>query len=121
MSKRLLAFMVVAASCLVAACAGQPASEVAPSADDGSASRGVAYARRICAECHAVEAGQSRSPDPYAPAFEVIANTPGMSAIALNAWLHSPHPSMPNLEVDSRSRNDIAAYFRSLQRGDGRG
>ena len=96
----------------------------APSPDGGatvtaSASRGQAYAERVCAACHAVGAGQQSSPNPNAPPFQAIANTPGMTATALNAWLHSAHASMPNLVVEPNDRADIYAYLEALRRGGG--
>jgi mono/diheme cytochrome c family protein len=116
-SKSLLV-LAVGSACLMGGCASEATMNAAPEAaiDPGSAERGAAYARQVCAECHAVEAGQGWSPNPNAPAFAVIANTPGMSARALSAWLYSPHPTMPSLVVDSQNRRDIAAYLRSLER-----
>jgi mono/diheme cytochrome c family protein len=81
-----------------------------------SATRGLAYAQQACASCHAVQAGQDVSPNSGAPAFTVIANTPGMTPTALNAWLHSAHASMPNLIVEPNDRADVAAYLETLRR-----
>ena len=92
--------------------AGSLAGEV------GSPSRGLAYAEDVCAGCHGVAAGQSASPNPAAPTFEAIANTPGMTGVALSAWLHSPHPSMPSLIVDSEHIDDLSAYLAMLDRRD---
>jgi len=42
----------------------------------------------VCASCHAVRAGQTRSPLATALSFEeIIASTPGMTAAALAFWL----------------------------------
>lgn len=111
---------------LASACVGTQAQAPAASpppdmAASASPARGLAYAQDVCAACHAVEAGQTNSPNPQAPPFEVIANLPGMTPIALNAWLHSPHPSMPNIIVAPADRDDVAAYLNSLKRGAGRG
>ena len=109
----------------LSACTGtQAPAPVASGPDisaDAASARGLAYAQSACATCHAVEAGQTSSPNPRAPAFEIVANLPGMTPIALNAWLHSPHPSMPNIVVAPDDRDDIAAYLNSLKRGGGRG
>lgn len=125
MTRKRTSLAMVALVLVLDACAGQPATNGATQATeathDGAADRGAEYARRVCAGCHAVEAGESQSPNPNAPAFEVVANIPGMTAIALNAWLHSPHPSMPNLVVDPQSRNDLSAYLQSLQHSDPQG
>ena len=79
-----------------------------------SAARGKAYAESMCAACHAVGA-TIRSPLPEAPPFSTIANTPGMTAIALNAWLHTSHPTMPNFVIDPARIDDLAAYIVTLK------
>ena len=77
---------------------------------------GRIYADRACAECHAVAAGQTRSPDPKAPTFEMIANTPGMTAMALNVWLHtSLHRNMPYVRVDSDQVEALSEYLYTLK------
>lgn len=108
-----------AALCLTCACI----SQTEPSATDEparpSAAAGLHYAQQVCAACHAVTSGQLQSPNPNAPTFEVIANLPGMTGTALNAWLHSPHPTMPNLIVSPTDRDNVNAYLESLRRGGG--
>ena len=107
------------AASLICSCANQigpgPSSDARP-----SAALGLRYAEQVCATCHAVTPGQGQSPNPNAPTFEVIANLPGMTGTALNAWMHSPHPSMPNLIVSPVDRDNVAAYLESLRRGGGR-
>jgi len=60
---------------------------------------------------------QASSPNPAAPAFETIANVPGMTAVALAAALQSSHQTMPNVMLDANQRTDITAYILSLRRG----
>jgi mono/diheme cytochrome c family protein len=79
---------------------------------------GLALAKRVCAECHAVEKGVTMSSDSAAPRFEVIANTPGMTATAVSAALLTSHRTMPNLILTSDERGDIIAYILSLKRSD---
>ena len=100
----------------LSACAtlGPPAP---PEPETGNAGEGLAFARVACASCHAVESGQMTSPLPSAPAFESVANMRGMNRRALNAWLHSPHPTMPNLVIYDNRIDDLAAYLRTLKRG----
>ncbi len=104
---------------LISACVSQ--AEPAPSGGDArpSAAMGLHYAQQFCATCHAVASGDLQSPNPSAPSFEVIANLPGMTGTALNAWLHSPHPSMPNVIVSPADRDNVAAYLELLRRGGG--
>jgi mono/diheme cytochrome c family protein len=87
----------------------------------GDAKAGLAYADGVCAECHAVKKGQRVSPHERAPAFEVVANTRGMSEMALRVWFQSPHPSMPNLVLTERLADDLVAYIMSLKQDRERG
>jgi mono/diheme cytochrome c family protein len=82
----------------------------------GDIRQGRRFALDVCASCHAVRAGQTRSPLATAPSFEEIANTPGMTAAALNFWLtaHS-HPTMPLLILSSQQVRDVSAYILSLR------
>jgi mono/diheme cytochrome c family protein len=77
--------------------------------------RGAAFAQRICAECHGVQAGQPRSPNGQAPTFETVAKTPGMTAIALTAILRTSHRSMPNIILEDDDLRDVIAYILSLK------
>ncbi len=82
----------------------------------GNALNGRDYAKANCADCHAIEANGIKSPDPRAPKFETIANTPGMTETALTVWLYSPHRNMPQILVRGRDLDDLAAYMQSLKR-----
>lgn len=81
----------------------------------GDAGRGASYAQKICAECHAVLSGESYSPDPQAPPFQVVAETTGMTHRALAVWLQSSHPNMPNIMLEAGDRDDVIAYIMSLK------
>jgi len=67
-------------------------------AQDGDAAAGHASARQACNACHVVEAEQQ---EPglivIGPAFRDIANTRGTTAMALQVFLTTSHPKMPNL------------------------
>ena len=52
-------------------------------AEEGSAEAGLAYARTICSECHAIRSDDVLSPNPKAPPFAKIAGTPGMTGRTL--------------------------------------
>jgi len=77
---------------------------------------GLALARRSCSECHNVEKTQVPSPNSAAPRFEVIANVPGMTAIALSVALQRSHRTMPNINLNADELRGIVAYILSLQR-----
>jgi mono/diheme cytochrome c family protein len=81
----------------------------------GQPSRGLASARHLCAECHAVQKEQARSPNDNAPPFQVIASVPGMTATALSATLNTPHRTMPNIVLAAEEQADLIAYILSLK------
>jgi mono/diheme cytochrome c family protein len=81
----------------------------------GDAKAGHAYATSVCAECHEVEAGESFSPNPDAPSFQEVADTPGMTAQALTVWLQTSHPTMPNIIVKPDDMDNVIAYITSLR------
>jgi mono/diheme cytochrome c family protein len=84
--------------------------------DIGDMRQGRRLALDVCASCHAVRAGQTQSPLATAPTFEEIANTPGMTATALNFWLTAHvHPTMPLLILSSQQVRDVSAYILSLR------
>ena len=101
-------------SCLVAASilAG---SQLAVGQELGEASAGFDFANRVCAGCHAVTRGGRVSPNENAPPFDAIANTRGMSEMALRVWFQTPHPTMPNLALSPRQKDDVVAYILSLK------
>jgi mono/diheme cytochrome c family protein len=83
----------------------------------GDPQQGLALAREDCAACHAVERRQRSSPNPQAPPFDAIANTRGMTGMALSAFLQTPHATMPNLILEVGEIADVAAYILSLKGG----
>jgi mono/diheme cytochrome c family protein len=121
--KRVL--VLVSCAFLATACVGGGASEPNTVADPSQSqaqiapprSAGLVYAEQACARCHAVTAGQSRSPDAKAPTFEAIANTPGMTSTALTVWLlSSPHRNMPYVRVDPDQVEALSEYLYTLRR-----
>jgi mono/diheme cytochrome c family protein len=89
---------------------------MAEAQEPGNLARGEAYARERCAKCHAVDKQTEYSPLRTAPRFERLANTPGMTNMALTAWLYSSHKTMPNLIVRGEDLDNLVAYIRSLKR-----
>jgi len=77
--------------------------------------KGASFAQQICAECHAVEAGQAPSPNGQAPTFETVAKTPGMTAIALTAILRTSHRTMPNIMLADDDLRNVIAYIMTLK------
>ena len=81
----------------------------------GDPAMGLNYARQVCAGCHAVKKGEGFSPNPLAPSFEHIANTPGMTGISLAVMLRSVHENMPKYVLAPNERDNIIAYILSLK------
>jgi mono/diheme cytochrome c family protein len=88
---------------------------IAQSQESGEPKRGLAVARASCAGCHAIARGEQSSPNPPAPPFERVANTPGMTALALNHLLHSSHKSMPLIILPPEDQWHLVAYILSLR------
>jgi mono/diheme cytochrome c family protein len=84
-------------------------------AQDADVAAGKAYATEVCAACHAVQQGEMMSPLMEAPAFQEVADTPGMTELALSVWLQSSHPTMPNIVLSQDEIRNVVAYIRSLK------
>jgi len=91
------------------------ASPCAAKAQEADVAAGAAYAEKICATCHAVLANEQVSPLPQAPTFQSVADTPGMTELALTVWLQSSHPTMPNIILKPDDMRNVVAYIRSLK------
>jgi mono/diheme cytochrome c family protein len=82
--------------------------------DIGDATRGWKLAVRTCAGCHGVR-HEGKSGNQRAPTLTAIANTKGMSAIALNVALLTSHRSMPNIVLNAQARADVIAFILTLK------
>lgn len=80
-----------------------------------STRRGSEIAYSVCAACHGTRVGEVYSPNPFAPSFEDIANTPGMTAAALRVALNTSHRTMPNIILNNAQQRDIIAYILTMQ------
>jgi mono/diheme cytochrome c family protein len=85
-------------------------------AQDGNVAAGRVFARGACNPCHVVETEQrGRRLIIIGPAFRDIANTPGITAAALRAFLTTSHPKMPNLILEPEEMANVIAYILSLR------
>jgi mono/diheme cytochrome c family protein len=91
-------------------------TQSAQTQETGDLRKGRVLARQVCADCHAVRRGDVRSPNSNSPSFVAIASTPGMTATALNVFLHTSHRSMPNLILTADQTSGIIAYILSLKK-----
>ena len=92
--------------------------------DAGVPEAGYEVAGRNCASCHAILPGQGTLDNPPRLPFEAqvplpfedIANPPGITEMALFAWMGTSHPSMPNIVLEDGELRDLVAYILSLKR-----
>jgi mono/diheme cytochrome c family protein len=78
--------------------------------------KGRQLALEVCSSCHAVHTDQLQSPLATAPSFREIANTPGMTAAALNFWLTAHvHRTMPLLILSPQQVRDLSTYILSVR------
>ena len=104
--------------CIVMLASILAASTFAANAQEasGDSEAGRVYARELCSPCHAVTPEQAaQRMIAIAPDFQTIANTPGMTATALRAFLETPHPKMSNLILTPEQSADVIAFLLSLR------
>jgi hypothetical protein len=80
----------------------------------GSKDAGHDYAQRICFACHDIEKGDIGLFNAV-PSFQKIADTQGMSPLALRVWLQTSHPNMPDLIITPDDMDNVIAYIMSLK------
>jgi mono/diheme cytochrome c family protein len=101
---------------IVVTAAALLAASYTANAQEADVEAGAAYAEQVCAACHAVLANEKISPLLEAPSFQSVADTPGMTELALSVWLQSSHPTMPNIVLKQDDLRNVVAYIRSLKR-----
>jgi mono/diheme cytochrome c family protein len=102
---------------ILVAAAAALGSGYAAHAQEADVAAGKAYAEQVCAACHAVSPAEEFSPLPQAPTFQSVADTPGMTELALSVWLQSSHPTMPNIVLEQDDLRNVVAYIHSLKKG----
>jgi cytochrome c len=80
------------------------------------AERGHALVARMCAQCHAIGAGDD-SPHPGAPAFRRLQHLLDFQSFVdrLRDGLMVAHPDMPTFRFTRRDARAVAAYLISIQ------
>jgi mono/diheme cytochrome c family protein len=97
----------------IAALLAIPASARAQEVGDPQA--GHEYAKKVCAECHAVERGEKESPYLDLPSFQTVADSAGITERALAVWLTNPHPNMPDFILPRADMDNVIAYIMTLK------
>lgn len=96
------------------------AEAVARPKPPGPVERGHAVARRVCAGCHAIDAGQE-SANPRATGFATreMRHTAGLAGRVADLT-RAGHYGMPPLDLSPQDVSDVVAYIESLTgEGDG--
>lgn len=114
--------LIIAASLLAAGCqADDPALETSPPPPEAAAAETEVpvFVTAICGDCHAVT-DNAISPNPQAPGFADIANTPGLTRETLVAFLSDAHNYPMQMDVDLVEEDIelIADYMITLQSDD---
>ena len=108
------------ASLLLAGCqsAGPVAAPAAPPST-AAADAVPDYVTAICGECHAVK-DNAVSPNPQAPGFADIANSPGLTRDTLVTFLSDAHNYPMQMDVDlvDEDIEVIADYMLTLRSDD---
>jgi mono/diheme cytochrome c family protein len=79
------------------------------------ADHGAELAKRWCAACHLVEAGQKQASTDASP-FEAVAAKSDFTPEKMAFFLLDPHPKMPNFPLSRNEAADLAAYIASLRK-----
>lgn len=86
----------------------------------GDATVGHQLARTWCSGCHLIDStggatgGQARD---AAPSFPAVARQSSTTALALHAFLQTPHQRMPDWQLTRGQIDDLIAYILSLKGG----
>jgi mono/diheme cytochrome c family protein len=79
------------------------------------ADHGGELAKRWCATCHLVEAGQKQA-SADVPPFAAVAGKSDFTPEKIASFLLEPHPKMPNFPLSRDEAADIAAYIAALRK-----
>jgi mono/diheme cytochrome c family protein len=81
----------------------------------GDAEAGRALAQRWCASCHMIDPGHGTAAATGVPTFAGIAGMPSTTALALRAFLRTPHQRMPDLHLTNQEIDDVSAYILGMR------
>ncbi len=86
-------------------------------AERASSARGLAFARNLCARCHAT-GSRGASPMHGAPSFRVLAERFPIDDLAdvLMEGVERRHPAMPDVRLNPAEAADLMAYLKDLRR-----
>jgi mono/diheme cytochrome c family protein len=83
----------------------------------GNVESGRKLAMQECRACHHVGPGSQGAQMPKGPpSFYAVANMASTTPTSLYVFLHTSHPSMPNIRLEKKESDDVIAYILSLRR-----
>ena len=93
------------------------AGPVRASADDlpGDPAAGRNLVEHWCVSCHEVGPGLHGSGALGAPAFQDVADDSAVTALALRAFLQTPHFDMPNVMLSPADTDNVISYILKLR------
>jgi mono/diheme cytochrome c family protein len=86
------------------------ASSAARADDIGDPVAGRKLANAWCANCHAFP-GSNQATATGAPSFTAVAANKTMTALALRAFLQTPHERMPDLHLSNSEMDDLISFI----------
>jgi mono/diheme cytochrome c family protein len=87
----------------------------AQSLDGADVVNGERLARALCVNCHRVAPDGAGTVLADVPGFAEVANRQGMTREAIQSYVLSPHPAMPQIQFTRDELSDISAYIMSLR------
>jgi mono/diheme cytochrome c family protein len=102
-------------SAFIAAVLFSAAPAYAQSLEKLSVMEGERLARALCVNCHQVAPDGTGTALSDVPGFAAVANRPDMTHEAIESYVLSPHPAMPQIQFTRDELADISAYIMSLR------
>jgi mono/diheme cytochrome c family protein len=103
----------------MAVVAGFAGAMVAPAAaraqHEGDPAAGRRLAEAWCSGCHVIGPGASGPASDVVPTFPAIAGMPSTTGMSLRAFLLTPHPPMPDIQMSRGQIDDVVTYILSLR------
>jgi mono/diheme cytochrome c family protein len=81
----------------------------------GDPAEGRQLAEAWCTECHEVAPGAYEEEWLNVPPFQLLADDPAVTEMALRVFFRKPHQGMPDIRLTPEQTNDLVACILSLK------
>lgn len=95
--------------------AGALVASAAGAQQEGDPTAGRRLAEAWCSGCHAIGPGASGPASDAAPTFPAVARMHSTTGMSLHAFLLTPHPPMPDIQMSRGQIDDVVAYILGLR------